>query len=87
MHSQSPSYDRAPAILPSMEPGRIPNYVIKGVLAICPISYKAAATSSPSLPASINLLLVKTETYFIKADARALPSEGEIVVLMGIQSY
>jgi hypothetical protein len=36
---------------------------------------------------SIVFLLVKTETYFIKADARALPSEGEIVVLMGIQSY
>ncbi|KAM7460348.1 hypothetical protein LguiB_036290 [Lonicera macranthoides] len=58
VHSQSPSYDRAPTILPSMEPGRIPNYVIKvkGVLAICPISYKAAATSSPPLPASINRL-------------------------------
>lgn len=34
----------------------------------------------------IVFLLVKTEMYFIKADARALPSEGEIVVLMGIQS-
>lgn len=32
----------------------------------------------------IVFLLVKTEMYFIKADARALPSEGEIV--MGIQS-
>lgn len=72
-----------------MEPGRIPNYVIKGVLAICPISYKAAATSSPSLPASINRISARENGNvldFIKADARALPSEGEIVVLMGIQS-
>jgi len=72
-----------------MEPGRILNYIlkVKGVLAICPIESKAAATSSPSLPASINrIYFVKTETYFIKADACALPSEGEIVVLMGIKS-
>jgi len=76
-------FDGEVRVLPSMEPGRIPNYVIKvkGVLAICPISYKAAATSSPSLPASINRILSFIK---IKADARALPSEGEIV--MGIQS-
>lgn len=71
-----------------MEPGRIPNYVIKGVLAICPISYKVLLRPRwfSCLLQSIVFLLVKTETYFIKADARALPSEGEIVVLMGIQS-
>lgn len=69
-----------------MEPGRIPNYVRKGVLAIRPISYKAAATSSP---ASINRISARENgnvLYFIKADARALPSEGEKAVLIGIQS-
>lgn len=77
------------AILPSREGGLIPNYVIKGVLAICPRSYKAALTSSPSLPASINRISACENgkvLYFIKADGRALPSKGEIVVLMGIQS-
>lgn len=68
-----------------MEPGRIPNYVIKGVLAICPISYKA--TSSPSLPASINRISARENgNVLFKIKADALPSEGEIVVLMGIQS-
>lgn len=47
-------------------------------------------SQSPSLPASINRLSVCENgnvLYFIKTDARALPSEGgEIVVLMGIKS-
>lgn len=51
------------------------------------LAAQAALRTLRCLLQSIVFLLVKTETYFIKADARALPSEGEIVVLMGIQSY
>lgn len=44
------------------------------------LAAQAALRTLRCLLQSIVFLLVKTETYFIKADARALPSEGEIVL-------
>lgn len=64
-----------------MEPGRIPNYVIKKKGFWQSAQYLSSKVKlllfrPPSLPASINRLSAReNETYFLKANARALPSQ------------
>lgn len=68
-------------VLIDQDPGKTPNHT----------EDRVRTQDCPPFLACFNQInrisFVKTETYLIKDDACALLSKGEIVVLMGIQSY